>query len=219
MGLDWVLNRKFIDEHLDEGVALEEEYYQATSDRKKELRKLMDAISISPYEVIGCPRVGRDAAATEWLRADHAANPGGLSWEEALKECDGIYIGELAATQDGFGEVIGIATTDVGFRGNVLRHCSSTVGGDLIGEAYKDMTADKMLEYADKLEAAAKKSAELFSPEIKGIAEALMTGNKEYLPKTYNFPEYPLRNYLTIYQACKWLRFWANKGFSMWAWY
>jgi len=81
MGLDWVLDkRKPKDGHREEFHKLtgdlrkidgqedisREEYREKT----KALNDRIDEISDSPYEAIGCPRIGIDPEATEWFRKE-----------------------------------------------------------------------------------------------------------------------------------------------------
>lgn len=238
MGLDWMLQRKIKDAHLDEGAALMDEYAIADATRREVLDDMLDAISLSPYEVIGSPMFGRDEIATAWLRNKFTETPQmfieystddstgaptrrQLTWDEVSSKYNGTYAYELATDTDGLGDTTGIAAPAVSFRGKLIGYCGSIIGDKLSGDAYQDKTSEQMLSYADALETAAEKSLEKVDVGRRELATRLLKDGRaavEDIDDLYDTAE-DLVRYLTVHNACKWLRYWGNKGFSMWAWY
>lgn len=234
MGLDWVLQRKIKEENIDEGTALLDEYEVATPVRREEIDKMLDEISLSPFEAIGCPMIGRDEVATAWLRNKYVEKPEmfveyleptgtntrRLTWPEAFEKSKGQYVAELANDQEGLGSVTGLLAEETSFRGKLVGYCQDIIGDKLSSEAYTDMSSERMMSYADDIENAAKRSANKLPEEYKQTALGILSGELLHSERGDEYADdHFMLNYVTIFMACKWLRYWGNKGFSMWAWY
>lgn len=233
MGLDWMLQRKIRGGHEQEAAELTRVPPEELSpDKARETRERLDEISLSPYEAIGCPRIGIDEEATAYLRSLYQENPHqfyveiakepegtferrALLWDEVLRDNHGQYVPDLAKEADGIGAVTGVAAPAVSYRGKLMGYVS-VLPDELRDRAYTDMTAKQMLDYADQLERCAEKA----------ISQAVSEGDRAKMKEALvgRITEQDLRldhiaEYHTIHTACRWLRFWGNKGFDMWAWY
>ena len=159
---------------------------------------------MSPYDVIGAPRVGIDADATAWFRREvyvpiqlqlpQSKNPQFIAyWRRAFEavvqdEC-GKYVVELAKDPEGVASITGMLTGALDFRGKVVGQ-AECIDHELKNEAYDDHSSEECLDYADRLEAA-----------LVGVGERHRHGRTD------------------ITAAVKWLRYWGAKGFGFAAWY
>ena len=194
-----------------------------TDDKKKKLRTDLEAaleqVAITPFEVIGAPRVGIDADATEWFRtklfepmqkrvaeeklrpAPDATKP---EWndrndaliafwdrpfEVVLEEHRGKYVVELAKERDGIAAITGMLCSSLDFRGKAVA-LAEALPEELRNEAYDDHDAEECVDYADRLEAA-----------VAAVSD-------EHLDEL-----------IDIRAAVKWLRYWGSRGFGYSAWY
>lgn len=261
MGLDWVLKSKVIEGKEEEHAearkrrleARDRLYEQIKLGADKlilmELEEVRDrledeenALEISPCAVLGCPRVGFDQEATDFVTQAYSefeqpesleAYPTLESW---LKANHGKYVPELAKNSDGFGKVTGIASGPESFRGKVVGYAMDLVGDNLAERAYQDMDPDEMAVYADALEAKVNAWEQENEKEIEYFTEEGPTGETQFQKdRVANFPKksqqewgaaldrrqevYGLVNLAgNCRDAVTWLRFWAKHGFSMHAW-
>ena len=114
-------------------------------------------ISIPGYERIGAPRVGRDAAADDWiLQAQKAKTPEEIA--AVLKEFDGYYVVRLVEC-DGVpkysntGRYEGV--DDTSFRGAFLGDCDDVLSRELLSDAWSHKLPDEAVAYGRSLLAAA----------------------------------------------------------------
>lgn len=175
------------------------------------LRDELARISTSPYDVIGAPRVGFDARATEWFRV-HCYKPnrdearaqrsrleGKLSspfidywsrrFEQVLRDERGRYVVALAADKRGLSPASGILTSSLDLRGSLLARAES-LPSDLQHEAFDDHHAQASLDYAHRLEEAVRVVPTPHRPDVEGVR-----------------------------QAIAWMRFWGERRFGWTAWY
>lgn len=207
MGLDWLVDRR------KPLAGFETEYaailqkmgdIEASSEDASELEKY----SVACFEVIGCPRIGIDANATEWFRVVYAENRAARGcapafrayWSRPFKvllaEHRGKFVAELARSREGHGAVTGILASDVDFRGKMVAY-AEWLSPELAEEAYKNHTAQETLYYAAKLENAYQVEAE----------------------RRERHHEDPMEDDEAVPLAVKWLRFWGGNGFGFYAWH
>lgn len=226
MGLDWMLQRKIKTGHEEEAARL-----MGLKDGGEAERDRLDELSVNPFDVLGCPRVGIDVEATEYLRSLYQAHPDrffrvivkepegteerrSLLWSEVLEDNHGRHVPDLAKHPDGIGSVVGMAAPECSFRGKMVAYMD-IISEDLRSQAFQDMGPAQMLEYADDLERQARQSIEqAANPADKPVMAAALEGQ---FPAELDDPA--IEEYVLVHDACRWLRFWAGKGFSMWAWY
>lgn len=177
----------------------------------------LDLLEVNPMEILEAPRVGIDPEATEYLREEHTQyfREGEQSWEDCLAENHGKYVVELAKTPAGLGAVTGIAASSVSFRGKVVAHAQDVIGERLAERAFTDMEPDAMLDYADELEAAV---ADWVGEQPTLAAWLKMT--RAELQELEHPPISPLFwEAWNVLRGAEWLRFWANREFSVHAWF
>lgn len=251
MGLDWVLRAKAVDgketeyrmlqdqvgrlndrlaakwqEAYQMGNADYDAFLDANPELALELQQLVvekDRITISPYAVLECPRVGIDEEATKWAREFYAwLQEGGRLTEEETEEAfltaeHGKYVPELAKNREGIGKIIGIASGPESFRGKVIGYAADIIGQELAQKAYEDMDPDEMQDYANALEAGVAGWREDNEAEIEDYLS--LSGNPDTKDKANRDIGYALATCEAVLSAVVWLRFWAKHGFSMQAWY
>lgn len=220
MGLDWCLNvraRPGSEARLKE---INARLYQLRTEGEvatpsvaalwDEREKLIQ----SPYEYLGCPRVGTDQEALDWLKADYENDPASYagrdpdadppfsameptpSWETVLRRYQDVYIIQLAKNTAGIPAVIGGSAGMLDFRGQVVADCDEILSTQLRDAAYSDRDPAQMLQYAKDLRAELDEA--LADEATLDVAEE----HKYYLQ-----------------HAIRWLEFWGNAGFDMHAWY
>jgi hypothetical protein len=178
---------------------------------KQELEAEFEKVALSPFEVIGAPRVGVDEKATEWFRKNvfqdaqlrvgqEKALPKSRrnqrfldNWDrpfdDILRANTGKYVAELAPAQEGVSSIRGMLCSPVDFRGAVVGS-SECLPQELQNRAYQDHRPGEALEYAEQL------------------AAALTNVSGEHVHEV-----------LDLRSAVRWLRFWGSRGFGFSAWY
>lgn len=222
MGLDWMLERKARPESAARAAPLLVVPEGETEEERAVRHRLLDELQwLNPFEVMGCPIVGVDEEATQAVRKDFEENeedyarafPGVARedlWGLVLARAHGSYMVELAKEPDGLGYVTGIAAPAYSYRGKMVA-CLDILPPDVAEQAYEDMTSEQMLEYADTLTRWAEEA----------IQQAAEPADAELMRRALNGEDLtsrPGRDFLVIHTACRWLRFWGSRGFSMWAW-
>lgn len=261
MGLDWVLKSKVLEGKEEEHAearkrrlwARDHLYAQNVLEADKlvlmeleeTLSRLEDeenALEISPCAVLGCPRVGFDQEATDFVTKAYGefefpetleAYPTLESW---LKANHGKYVPELSKNPGGFGKARGVAAGPESFRGKIVGYAMDIVGDSLAERAYQDMDPDEMAVYADAIEERVNEWEQENEKEIEYFTKEGPTGETQFQKdRVANFPKksqqewgaaldrrqevYGLVNLAgNCRDAVTWLRFWAKHGFSMHAW-
>jgi hypothetical protein len=168
-------------------------------------------ISIPPYQRIGAPRVGFDAAADEWM-----IKARGAKTEEqataALQENRGYYVLRLVQC-DGIpqyshgGLYEGVDETS--FRGSFLSSCGDVLSAELMHEAWNSKLPEAAISYGRALLAAADTAA----VEEKSITRRLLSRLGSGREKT------PFADQLDIVRAAgRWYIFWGERGHPIRAW-
>ena len=225
MGLDWLLHgskpktgfEKQFHRINDKLNALKSDE-KLPDDKKKQLRSDLElalkSVSISPFEVIGAPRVGIDEDATEWFKrevfapiqlrlakgknAPRFVHYWGRPFDEVVQDERGKFVVQLAKDQDGVAAISGILCSSLDFRGKAVA-LSEVITEALKSEAYDDHSGDECIDYADRLE------AELVDFKVRHSDWANRARIKEDAED--------------IEAAVKWLRYWGSRGFGYTAWY
>lgn len=183
---------------------------ESNSLERSSLEDRLRNISTSPYDVIGAPRVGHDAAATEWFRlnvfqpnrdeAEHRRQTGPADsihtpfisywmrpFDAVLADNRGKHVVALAKDQRGVGGG-GMLTSSLDYRGKIISS-AEFLPEDLRDEAYDKHTAQQSLDYADRLERALTKV-----PNDVDHVQAVRIG-------------------------IAWMRYWGERGFGWSPWY
>lgn len=231
MGLDWMLHGhvpkpgreeqyRRIKDKLDR-LELDDE---VPENQRKPLRRDLEAAleqeALSPFEVIGAPRVGIDEAATEWFRLNvylpiqqrvaveklkpSARDPNNPQWDDRneglVKHWDRPFEAVLVDERGKY--VVELAKEREGIAAITGVLCSSldfrgkavamaeALPAELRNEAYDDHDAAACIDYANRLEA------------------ALEDVDDEHLEEL-----------IDIRAAVKWLRYWGSRRFGFSGWY
>lgn len=176
-------------------------------------------ISIPPYERLGAPRVGQDAAADAWIiEAQKATTPDEIA--AVLKDFDGYHV--LALVQsDGVpryshgGLYDGVDETS--FRGSALSLCGDVLDKDLIDRAWDHKFPESAIDYGRALLAAAETAATAGSlpkaPPKRGLFARL--GLTRPAPAPLPFHE----QVAAVQAAGRWFIFWGERGHAIRAWF
>jgi hypothetical protein len=223
MGLDWVPIRKPKAGHEQEfrvaiGFLSSEE--DPTGDdplvvRVREMsvearQELYESVSISPYETLGAPMVGRDAAADDFVRKQYeersrdadfiAENP---TLERFLEDMKGYYAAELMMPHPGVPHYQTTVGEHIDFRAKFLDDVQ-----DFIGPLHEESFDSKLecadaLDYADRLLAKADELADEYGGKKL---------RKEWsLPFFSRFSAKKMQVHI-LYSAVNWIQFWAERG-------
>jgi len=114
-------------------------------------------ISIPGYERIGAPRVGRDAAANDWiLQVQRAKTPEEIA--AVLKEFEGYYVVRLVDC-DGVPKYSNAGSyeraDETSFRGAFLSDCGDVLSSELLSDAWNHKLPDEAVAYGRSLLTAA----------------------------------------------------------------
>lgn len=256
MGLDWVLAPKIIEgkeaEHEDvrqRRIAARDLFYAQKADTtdaqtliemERTLRRLEEeehALEVSPYVVLGCPRIGVDPEATEHAKAQYLEHQG-VEFQRDFPTLDawilashGKYVPELAKHQDGLGRITGILAGPESFRGKVIGYAGPLIGDALAERAYQDMNPDEMRAYADEIEEKVNAWEAENQGDITYYTAQGPTGETQFqidrrhgtaLSREVSDRRFEVQDLLAHAEDCRdavtWLRFWARNGFSLVAW-
>jgi hypothetical protein len=170
-------------------------------------------ISIPPFERLGAPRVGYDAAADAWIiEAQQARTPEDVA--AVLKNFHGYHVLRLV-TSDGLpdythaGLYEGVDETS--FRGAFLSACGDVLSKNLIGGAWTHKFPEEAAAYGRALLAAA--DAASASPPVQKptLLSRLGLGRKAR--------EFEVEEQLNIVRAAgRWFVFWGERGHPVRAW-
>jgi hypothetical protein len=178
------------------------------------IRQQLDDISISPYETLGCPRVGIDAVVDPWLQQVFETSDEkreGLSFDEFKRKLHGEYVLALAPPSDGlphYASGPGWFIEGYSFRGKALTldGIEEILGPDLHIRAWMHFMPQDLVSYAGQLEEAAQSHAKEHG--ITRDVLSLRAGDD------YSEEEEQL---MVLLAAARWCRFWGRNGHPVWS--
>jgi hypothetical protein len=178
-------------------------------------------ISIPPYERLGAPRVGHDAAADAWIiqakKVDAPEEVAALLKDfhgyhaVALVECDGVPRFTHAGLYEGVDET--------SFRGAFLEGCGDVLTEDQITEAWGHKLPEAAIAYGRVLLAAADQAQAAGPPPPRpppkrGLLARLGLGGRKPADPM------PFAEQLEIVRAAgRWFVFWGERGHPIRAWF
>jgi hypothetical protein len=190
-------------------------FFGITSPRRKQERRLarFREISEQPFETLGAPRVGLDAAADAWLRAKVEAKGKPDEFENARREMHGFYVLDLLPPADGFPLYTNYPLYEgldrYTFRAQFLNDTREIIGTALHERAWQRMLARELSGYADALEAKVRPWA-----EGAGVADVAHAAEAPDLPE-----DAPASKAHVLFSAIRWCRFWAGRGHGLEPWW
>jgi len=225
VGLDLLPESKAKAGHEAEWRRILQQVFEGGQVSKADIERF-EAISIPPYEQVGAPRVGYDAAADAWiLEAQNArtAEEKARALERfhghyalPLVKCDGLPEYTHANLYDGVDET--------SFRGKALELCGDVLATETIGEAWNNkfpedavLYGQALLDAADAAEAQGPPAPKAPRPEPprRGLLARLF-GKKE-APEPESVP---FEQQLKIVRAAgRWYLFWGERGNAIRAWF
>jgi hypothetical protein len=206
MGLDWlVLDKPCEDkkEIYDQIIKQIDELEQTNYDEliMEELCKKLKEVSVSKYETLKCPKVGENEETVMYFIKNmypYSKIRYNSDIITSLNECKNQYIPQLSPEINKISNhTHGIVTSIFDFRGAVISN-NILLNAELRNEAYMDKSPEQMMIYADKLE-----------NHIQVYNETELKEMNEDQQMSYKL----------IKEGIYWLRFWAEKGHGINAWY
>lgn len=175
------------------------------------------AISIPPYERLGAPRVGTDAAADAWI-----IERSGLKSDEEiarlLDEHQGFYVLSLVKS-DGLPDYTHAGLYDgldeTSFRGSFLIECVDVLTRRQIDEAWNHRMPENAISFGRTLlDAVAEKAGiEEVAPQPRGIIARFFVKNEKS-------SDFSLDDQRAIVDAAgRWFSFWGERGHAIRAWF
>ena len=180
------------------------------------IRRQMFSIQVSPYETTGAPRVGRDPAADDWIRAQYEHQPNKpASIEEWVRQFQGYYVLQLLPPNDGLpvysNAPMGRPWEMWSFRAQFFNDCRDVMGDALLHEAWLHHTPDQLADYGTRLMACADVYA-----TATGVSHVLQlrwfdsADSAKADDKTS-----PLHKAHVIASAARWAAYWSARGHGM----
>jgi hypothetical protein len=224
MGLDWVPIRKPMPGKEDEFAAvlafLSRDSDPTSDDpvvariramSTDEQRDLYDSISISPYETMGAPMVGRDPAADEFVSQTYRQRSSDPSFvtenpsvQKFLQEMKGYYATEVMPRSAGLPFYQTTVGEHIDFRAKFLDDVEDLIGDELYEESFENKFAcADALDYAARLRAKAAEHAKEHG--------AMKLEMEWALPFFARFSKNRMQAHI-LFSAINWIRFWANLG-------
>jgi hypothetical protein len=179
------------------------------------LWKELTEITISPYETLGAPRVGRDAAGDAWIRNKYENAPNkSASIDEWVQKFQGFYVIELVPVHDGL-PIYSNWPLDShwerwSFRAQFLRECEDVLDPSLLDEAWLHHTASQLADYGVRLMGWATAYA-----EKEGVTRIVRQRELETADVSDEIK--PIQKAHFVASAARWAAWWSERGHGMMA--
>jgi hypothetical protein len=135
-----------------------------TGGRRDALVERFHQISITAFETLGAPVVGRDSEADRWARQLHVDIGSDEPEEAFLAQLDGFAVLPLVPPCDGLPRYTngspGGYVEQYAFRAQFLHDCTDDIGEELLAAAYVSKLPEELLIYGRRLLAKAKELAD-----------------------------------------------------------
>jgi hypothetical protein len=168
----------------------------------------IQSISVTPQQVLGAPRIGRDLQADDWYRDQRRAQ----GWNErrvaeGLFLMRGYYVVDLAPPCDGLsdysnGQAFG-PVERYSFRAELLNDLEHILGTELVEAAYHSKHADELVEFGQRL----LDCADRFARQMRIDPSRRPAGQFH--------AESPLWQHDIIRSAGRWALYWGSRGHGL----
>lgn len=206
MGLDWNPGPKPKPGHEEEFRELWHKLDARSCFFRQAKVKRFHEITTTAFETLGTPRVGFDAAATEWARRDAFANrkDKSLSEDVFVEQMRGFYVLDLVAPCDGLPRYTnghaGGYVERYSFRAQFLRlDCADVIGTELLNSAYKSKLPEDTILYGGSLLDRARQYAASRSIDLADV---------HFIEEE----ESPISKLDIVLAAARWCRFLGERG-------
>jgi hypothetical protein len=219
VGLDWNPGNKPKPGHEAEFVDLFNRIEAGRAgDARDGLIKRFREISITAFETLGAPVVGRDPQADEWARQLRVEQGYDESEENFLAHLNGFAVLPLVPPCDGLPRYTngspGGYVEEYAFRAQFLQDCADDIGEELLAAAYESKLSDELLVYGRQLLARAEDLARrhgvdplnLVVPDEVPTMEEFEAGKRA--PTTWSVEH----RVDVAHSAGRWCVFWAERG-------
>lgn len=210
MGLDWIPENKPKPGHEEEFARLVRIKHERSSAEWEEVEDRFDEISVSPYETLNVPQVGRDKEADDWLRKIWEEDGRRKDWEEFYEEFRGHEVCELIPASDGkpfySNGGVGGYIDELSFRGEFLNDCHKIMETESFAGIYSHKSGAELLRYGEVLLA----NAEAYAAKCEIDLEAMARLSYEELDEDERMLD-------IIVAAGKWAVFFGRHGHGMMA--
>jgi hypothetical protein len=209
MGLDWQPDHKSMSGFEAEFEQIKAKLEKGRRFGRRKLEKRFEEISISPYETLRAPRVGRDDEATAWIM-DRYPDRAQKEWSEEwwLNEFDGYYVLDLAPACDGLPRYtnggLGEYIEAFSFRAAFLEDCEDILE-DTYYEAYNPRSPAELIEYGKSLIAKAEDYSRTHDIGLTKLDTEDVDGDGFRLD--------------VVLSAGRWCIYWGEQGHALNPWY
>jgi hypothetical protein len=175
-------------------------------------------ISVTAFETLRAPRVGRDPEADAWARRVYREEAREESVEEFLRELEGFWVLDLVPPCDGLPRYSngspGGYVEAYAFRAQFLHDCEDELGEELLASAYESKLPDEMLAYGRRLLAVANELARRHGvdPHNLVVPDEFPTMEEFAAGKTGPTTLSPEHRIDVMHSAGRWCVFWAERG-------
>ncbi len=205
MGLDWNPGPKAKPGHEQEFRELWGNLHARSCFFRSRKVKRFKEITLTAFETLGTPRVGLDAAATEWAHREAFPNrkDKSLTEEVFVAQMRGFHVLDLVPPCDGLPRYTnghaGGYVERYAFRGQFLNDCTEIIGDDLLGSGYDSKLPEDTVTYGGQLIEAASQFANARGMDVAGIQLAEEPESIEFRLDV-------------VFSAGRWCRFWGERG-------
>lgn len=202
MGLDWNPGNKPKPGYEKE---FEKLFHKIQSEwcfrREAKIKRLHD-ISITAFETLAAPQVGRDEVANKWAREIYAKEQREITEAEWLKKLDRFYVLPLVPPCDGIPRYSngspGGYVEPYSFRAQFLVDSADIIGPELLEQAYESKLPPELLRYGTQM----LEKAESFARENGFNINGLNTEDVDSVESRLD----------AVVAAGRWCLFWAERG-------
>jgi hypothetical protein len=167
--------------------------------------KRFGEITITAFDTLKTPRIGIDAAATDWARKDAFSRRAdkSLTEEVFVNSMKGFYVLDLVPPCDGLplytnGHAGGYVEK-YSFRGQFLQDCTEIIGDEFLESAFHSKSPEDTLAYGTRLLEVGSK----FASDRSSDATQIHTAEE---PESIEF------RLDVVLSAGRWCRFWGERG-------
>jgi hypothetical protein len=204
MGLDWNPGPKAKPGHEQEFQELWHKLHAKSCFRARKVKRF-EEITVTAFDTLGTPRVGYDAAATEWAHRDAfpKRKDKTLTEQTFVDQMRGFYVLDLVPACDGLPRYsnghAGGYVERYSFRGQFLKDCTEIIGDGLLESGYESKLPKDTIVYGGRLLDTASQFATARSVDTTKI----------HLAEEPESIEFQLD---VVFSAGRWCRYWGERG-------